>query len=256
MTAVQAQRHPSYRFLHLDETGSTNADALDAAIRGEAGGLWISARHQTSGKGSRGRQWVSQDGNLFASLLLRDVCADRHLPELTFVASLAVRDAVAAFFAKAARNADVSLKWPNDILVGGKKTSGILLESHMAGGSRAVVIGIGVNCVSHPEEVMHRATDLLAEGLQVTSQEMLHAIAQTFDDRLIMWNQGLGFDAIRSAWLAEAAGVGERIYVKLPGRELSGTFEDLANDGNLLLALDDGSTVRVSTADIFFSGKQ
>ncbi len=256
MKAVQAKFPNGYRLAQLEQTGSTNADALDAAMRGEASGLWISAKRQTSGKGSRGRQWISQEGNLFASLLLRDVAPEKHLPELTFVAALAVRAAIAQLFANSGRHAVVSLKWPNDILIGGKKTSGILLESHMTGDSRAVVIGIGVNCKSHPQEVLHRATDLATEGVNTSAEELLPTIATAFEKYLTLWNKGLGFAAIRREWLAEAAGVGERIFVKVPGRELSGTFEDLADDGNLLLSLDDGSTVRISTADVFFSGKQ
>lgn len=244
-----------YRHTRLDETGSTNADALAAANRGEAGGLWISARRQTAGKGSRGRSWVSQEGNLFASLLLLDPAPERALAELTFVAALAVRDALAKIFLAQKRMPLILLKWPNDILVAGKKISGILLESHNVAAGKAVVIGIGVNCAAHPADALHKASDLAAEGISASAETVLAAIAGEMAARLEEWDRGAGFGAIRQAWLAEAAGLGERIYVKLPGRELAGVFEGLADDGNLMLALDDGSTVRLSTADIFFSNR-
>ena len=84
-----------YRIKRLDDTVSTNADCLDAARSGEASGLWVIARRQSGGRGSRGRSWVSQEGNLFASLMLRDPAPAGVIAELTFVASLAVRDALA-----------------------------------------------------------------------------------------------------------------------------------------------------------------
>jgi BirA family transcriptional regulator, biotin operon repressor / biotin---[acetyl-CoA-carboxylase] ligase len=244
-----------YRIKRLDDTVSTNADCLEAAKAGEASGLWIMARRQSGGRGSRGRSWVSQEGNLFASLMLREPAPANVFAELTFVASLAVRDAIARLARQQGVSRTVALKWPNDVLVSGRKISGILLESHEAGGERVVIIGIGVNCISHPEETLLRATDLAAEGIQAGTEEVLVEISASLSNYLTTWNRGEGFEAIRQAWLDEATGIGQRIYVKMPGRELTGTFEDLAPDGNLVLTLDDGSAVRLSAADIFFANQ-
>jgi BirA family biotin operon repressor/biotin-[acetyl-CoA-carboxylase] ligase len=239
-----------YRLIQLDETGSTNADALAAAQRGEPGGLWIAARRQTAGKGSRGRSWSSLAGNLLASLLLDDPSEARNLPELTFVASLAVHAAIAGL--SAGRRADIRTKWPNDILVGGRKVSGILLESHHAAGRQAVIIGIGVNCAAHPVETLHPATSLAQEGITVDADAMLGALAHHFARYLQLWDRGNGFAAIRAAWLAHAAGLGERIVVRMPQGEYCGVFADIAADGNLVLLPDGGGEMRISTADIFF----
>jgi BirA family transcriptional regulator, biotin operon repressor / biotin---[acetyl-CoA-carboxylase] ligase len=102
---------------------------------------------------------------------------------------------------------------------------------------------------------MHRAGDLAAEGIMAGPQEVLLEIARSFSNYLTIWNKGAGFQAIRKAWLDEATGVGERIHVRMPGRQLTGVFEDLAQDGNLVLTLDDGSTVLLSAADIFFANQ-
>lgn len=245
-----------YRLIELEETASTNLDALEAARRGEPGNLWITAKRQTAGKGSRGREWVSVPGNLYASLLLKDPAEPRNLPELTFVASLAVRNALAALAAEQRVTRDFSLKWPNDVLCGGRKISGILLENHeVAGWGRAIVVGIGVNVASHPAETLHKAGDLASEGVVTEPLQTLERIAAEFDNCLARWAGGSGFLSIREEWLEQASGIGERIFVRLPNRQLSGVFEDLDEDGMLCLLLDDGSTVRLSVADVFLMSK-
>jgi BirA family biotin operon repressor/biotin-[acetyl-CoA-carboxylase] ligase len=244
-----------HRIIRVEETGSTNTVALDAARTGESSGLWIVARRQTGGRGSRGRQWVSIEGNLLASLLLRDPGPVARLPELTFVAALAVRDAIAGFAAQAASGKSVSLKWPNDILVADRKVSGILLESHEVAGGRAVIIGIGVNCVGHPSDTLHAATDLAAEGIDGDAEAVLASMADRMAFWLETWNGGAGFADVRSAWLKHAKGLGERIHVRLPGRELTGTFEEFSQDGQLVIRLDGRDSIRLSAADIFFANE-
>ena len=237
----------------MEETASTNSDCLAAAQAGDQGRLWIRAGRQTAGKGSRGRDWVSVDGNLYASLLLIDPGPREKLAGLTFVTALAVREALAELSREAGTVRDISLKWPNDVLVSGKKVSGILLECHEIAGRTAVIAGIGINCVSHPPETMHRATDLAAEGMAVTPDLLFGKVARHFDRLLVEWDGGEGFAVIREKWLAEASGLGERIYVRMPGREVSGIFETIDPDGYMELELDDGSVVRISVGDIFFN---
>ena len=245
-----------YRLVELDETGSTNTEAVEAARRGENSGLWITAARQTAGRGSRGRQWASMEGNLFASLLLVDPAPLRRLAELTFVASLAVRDAIASIASRRGAEADMRLKWPNDILCNGAKVCGILLENHeLADGRRAVVTGIGVNLVSHPENTLHRAGDLRSLGIEASPSEMLEAMADAMAGRLDQWDRGAGFAATRRDWLERAAGLGERIRVRMPGREIEGIFADIDADGMLCLSRDCGTVEKLSVADIFFPGE-
>src|SRR5689334_3474828 len=115
------------RLVAHEALGSTNAEALACARAGERGPLWITAARQTAGRGRRGNAWSSQPGNLYASLLLTDPAPAAHLPELCFVVALAVLDA-AADAAPAARER-LKLKWPNDLLLGGAKFVGILIEA-------------------------------------------------------------------------------------------------------------------------------
>ena len=125
---------------------STNVEALALARKGERGPLWVTAQRQTGGRGRRGRTWVSEPGNLHASLLLTDPAPAEHWPELAFVAALAVHDAVAEV--APALRPQLAIKWPNDLLLDGKKFAGILIEGEGGrGDGGAVAVGIGVNCV-------------------------------------------------------------------------------------------------------------
>ena len=187
---------------------STNAEALALAARGERGPLWVTAGRQTGGRGRRGRTWVSEPGNLFASLLLTDTALPEHWPELAFVAALAIHDAVAE--AAPALRSQLFIKWPNDLLLNGRKFSGILIEGEGGGGEGggAVVVGIGVNCVSHPADVDYPATDLAAAGAAVTDEALFTVLTAKMLGRVAQWNAGEHFSTIRADWLARAAGRG------------------------------------------------
>ena len=227
------------RLLSFDNVGSTNSEALMRGRAGDAGPLWVTAQTQDAGRGRRGREWVSQAGNLFASLLLTEIPEPARAAELSFVAALAVRDAVTALAPSLAPR----LKWPNDVLLDGAKFCGILVEGE--GGSNArfgVAIGIGVNCRSHPRETSHPATDLAAAGADLTVQDVFARLSITMLSRLKQWDRGAGFAAIRADWLAHATGLGGDIRIRLPDRELAGRFTGIDVRGHLVLALPDGTT--------------
>jgi BirA family transcriptional regulator, biotin operon repressor / biotin---[acetyl-CoA-carboxylase] ligase len=225
---------------------STNAEALSLAGRGERGPLWIAAGRQTGGRGRRGRTWVSEPGNLFASLLLTDVAPAEHWPELAFVAALAIHDAVAE--AAPALRPQLFIKWPNDLLLAGKKFSGILIEGE--GGQGAVVVGIGVNCVSHPTDTDYPATDLAAAGAAVTAEALFTGLSAKMLGRIAQWNAGEHFSTIRADWLARAAGRGDLIRVRLADQELVGRFEDVDDAGRLVLSLPEGGRKTIAAGDV------
>ena len=227
---------------------STNAEALALAGRGERGPLWVTAGRQTGGRGRRGRTWVSERGNLFASLLLTDAAPPEHWPELAFVAALAIHDAVAEV-ARGLRQ-QLFIKWPNDLLLAGNKFSGILIEGE-AGERGAVVVGIGVNCVSHPAETDYPATDLAAAGAEVTAESLFTMLSVKMLGRLAQWNAGEHFSTIRADWLARAAGRGELLRLRLAeDQELVGRFEDVDDAGRLVLSLPDGARKTVAAGDV------
>src|SRR5271165_6875798 len=141
---------------------STNAEALNLARQGERGPLWIVAERQTAGRGRRGRAWISEDGNVFASLLLTISALPECRPQLSLVAALAVHDAVVEIAASVKPR--ITIKWPNDLLLDRAKLAGILVEGE-GGGDGAAAIGIGINCTSHPADTDYPATDLAAAGI-------------------------------------------------------------------------------------------
>lgn len=232
-----------------DALSSTNTEALAMARYGERGPLWITAQRQTAGRGRRGNEWISPPGNLYATLLLADPAPSQRAPELSFVTALAVHDAI--LDCAPALRARLALKWPNDILCGGAKLAGILIEGEVFAGSLAVAIGIGVNCRHHPEQTAYPATDLAAIGADVSAESLFWALSATMLQRLAQWDKGAGFAAIRADWIARAAGIGGDMRVRLPGREFFGRGEAMDEHGRLLLRLADGSLRAIAAGEVF-----
>ena len=241
---------PGVRHITLQTTDSTNAEALRRARQGEAGPLWITTRRQTTGRGRGGNAWVSEPGNLYATLLLREPAPPSVAPQLAFVAGLAVHDAVAG----CASNLGpvLQLKWPNDLLSNGRKLAGLLIEAENTP-VFAVAIGVGINCVSHPDNASFPATDLKSEGAHVTAAALFAALAGTMRSRLTQWASGDGFASIRSDWLKRAAGLGEPIKVRLPDRQLAGRFGGVDDAGRLLLETA-GKIEAITAGEVFALG--
>jgi len=230
---------------------STNAAALHHAVEhsDDTQPLWIVACEQSEGRGRRGNAWVSPPGNLYATLLLIDPAPPRRTPELSFVAALAVYDALCGRAPRLANR--IALKWPNDVLCDGNKLAGILLEGRMRGEKIAVAIGIGVNCLHHPPHTSFPATDLAAAGTQVGADALFATLSVTMLRRLEQWRNGAGFSGVRDDWLARAAGIGDTMRVRLPEREVVGRGEGLDGSGCLLLRLADGSLQTIAAGEVF-----
>jgi BirA family biotin operon repressor/biotin-[acetyl-CoA-carboxylase] ligase len=238
------------RLVEHEVVGSTNTEALNLARKGERGPLWVVAARQSAGRGRRGRRWVSKPGNLYASLLLTAPALPHVWPQLSFVAALALHDAIGEY--TKTMEAALVIKWPNDVLLGRAKLAGILIEGE-TGDAPAVAIGVGVNCVSHPTDTDYPATDLAAAGATVTPSALFAHLAVKMMERLAQWAAGEGFSTVRADWIARAAGLGEDIRVRLADRELSGRFETLDPDGNMILRLPDGRAVAITAGDILYA---
>jgi BirA family biotin operon repressor/biotin-[acetyl-CoA-carboxylase] ligase len=246
----------------LGTTKSTNTQARLRASAGETGPLWITATTQTEGRGRHGRRWLSPPGNLYASLLLRDPAPFDQAPQLAFVAALALRDAVALEVASLAPQ--LSFKWPNDLLLGGRKCAGILIEGEAASEGVAagkhfiVIVGVGVNCANHPppdDGHGFPVTDLQAHGAAITPKQLFRRLSATMCGRLAQWDGGRGLPAILGDWLAHARGIGEQIRVRNGGAEMHGRFVGLDQSGHLVLELKDGTIKTISAGDVFpFTG--
>jgi BirA family biotin operon repressor/biotin-[acetyl-CoA-carboxylase] ligase len=234
--------------VHFTAIGSTNAEAL-ARANGDAP-VWIIADRQTAGRGRRGRPWRSDPGNLYASLLLVDPGPAARLPELCFVAGLALYDAV-----RAVTGLDplrIGLKWPNDVLVDGAKLAGILLEGTVRrDGFNATAIGFGVNCAHHPKDTPYPASNLGATGYPTEPAALLAALDRAFLARLAQWHRGAGFAEICEAWVRRSHGIGQAVTVRTGGRETDGVFESLDLSGAMILRRPDGTRERISAGDVF-----
>lgn len=223
------------------ETGSTNADMLLLARRGEGEGQWLRADRQTAGRGRLGRSWESPAGNLYASTLVRLRTGDPAPATLALVAAIALHEAIGVF------GVATQIKWPNDLLRQGAKLSGILLERS----DDAVVIGIGVNVTHHPDLPDRPTTSLAVAGGTIAAEALLEVLAEAFARWLGRW-RGEGLAVIRSAWLAAAHPLGTALSVRLPdGRTSEGLFDGLGTDGALILRLASGERHVIHAADVF-----
>jgi BirA family biotin operon repressor/biotin-[acetyl-CoA-carboxylase] ligase len=235
-----------------EELDSTNAEARRRAEAGEGGPIWITAARQTAGRGRRGRAWSTETGNLAATLLTTTDAPPAQAAQLSFVAALAAADlADTCLGAGAAR-----LKWPNDVLVFGKKAVGILVES----GSRAdgrlwLAVGIGINLAHAPTAVDRPATAFAEHmaGRPPKPLDALEVLATRFEAWRKLWATQ-GFSPIAAGWTARAHGLGEACEARLPNRTVSGIAEGLDPDGALRLRLDDGQLERITAGDVFFGG--
>ena len=237
-----------FRLIAYPTIGSTNDELKRLAREGAGEGLVITAERQTAGRGRRGRAWMSPPGNLYASVLVRPQCRAATAAQLGFVAALGVADAIAAL----APAIMPRCKWPNDVLINGKKVCGILLETEMAGGDRPdfVIIGLGVNIATSPRDTPYAATSLAEEAASgIAPQTMTTAFIHRLSTWLTVWREQ-GFAPIREAWLTRAAGLGKEILVRLERDTLAGRFVDLDSDGSLLIDLA-GESRRIAAGEVF-----
>jgi BirA family biotin operon repressor/biotin-[acetyl-CoA-carboxylase] ligase len=233
----------SLRLLRFDSIDSTNEEARRLAAKGEQGPLWIVARTQTVGRGRRGNRWISESGNLLASVLLP--VANATAAQLGFAAGLATAEVLSVYVAKDR----VTLKWPNDVLVDGRKIAGILLET---AGTDAVVIGIGINLAEHPSETEFPAVSLRSIlGHAPGPDEVLPQLASRLHAWYEVW-QSRGFSALKSAWLERAQGLGGEIRARLAQDEVHGVFETLDDNGALLLRTADRGLTHITAGEVFF----
>lgn len=229
----------------LEEIDSTSVEAMR---RAPTGPTWILARQQTAGKGRRGRTWAMPRGNFAASLVWRPVGTPADLALRSFTASLALHDTLHTFGVD-----ELSLKWPNDVLLGDRKLAGILLESPLPG---LLILGIGVNLIAAPDpaEIETGAlppTSLLeATGLHIDPITFLDVLACAVAEREAELTS-FGFAPIRAAWMRHAARIGQPITARLPDEEIHGIFGDVDDAGHLILETATGPR-RITAGDVFF----
>jgi BirA family transcriptional regulator, biotin operon repressor / biotin---[acetyl-CoA-carboxylase] ligase len=246
---IGAPLAPGYRLISHDSIGSTNDEAKRHARDGAAAGTLVWALEQTAGRGRRGRAWVSPRGNLYMSLVMRPDCPVERAAQLGFVAAVAIGSALAEMLPPLDR---LSYKWPNDVLLNGRKIAGILLESEMTVLDRLafLVVGVGVNLAVAPQDTEFPATSVLEEGLgEIAPAAMLEAFSRHFQSWEQRWRKN-GFTPVRTSWRAAAATRGEPIRVRLDAATLYGRFIDIDEQGALLLDCA-GEHRRISAGEVF-----
>jgi BirA family biotin operon repressor/biotin-[acetyl-CoA-carboxylase] ligase len=241
------------QILSFDEIDSTNAEARRRAEAGETGPLWITARRQVGGRGRRGRPWETGKGNLAATLLITTAKPPIDASQVAFVAALAVADLAAAYVAQSL----VTVKWPNDVMIAGRKVSGVLVESGALGDARLWLgVGVGVNLATPPVAAERPATSFtehLLKGFTKSPapEAALTELAAAFDRWMSLWDSQ-GFGPIAEAWTARAHGLGRSCTARLERETLEGVALGLDADGALRLRLGDGSIRRITAGDVFF----
>ena len=241
-----------YHLLSFDELDSTNEEAKRLAKGGGHHGAVIWAKKQEAGKGRLGRTWISSNGNLFVSVLLHPDKPMKELGQLSFVAAVAAIEALDPLLPPGRR---LQCKWPNDILLGGKKVGGILLESFQCGksdkGRPWVVVGVGINVESFPPRTEFPATCLKDAGVELVSAKIiLSRFIHHFIDCYNEWDIK-GFAPCRRKWLKSAWGMKQRLKARLPDSEQEGYAEGIDLNGSLVLTLDNGKKMQIHAADVF-----
>jgi BirA family biotin operon repressor/biotin-[acetyl-CoA-carboxylase] ligase len=234
----------------VPETGSTNADLLARLAAGErvAEGDWLLAERQLLGRGRQGRIWLDAPGNFMGSTVVHVSPQDPPPASLSFVAALAVYETV---LSRLGHPHEVELKWPNDVLLGGDKFCGLLLERE----GSAVVIGVGVNLAAAPRLSERRARTLADFGPAPDRDAFAADLAALFDLELGRWRQ-YGLEPILNRWLAAAHPPGTALTVHEPsGGSVSGTFAGLERDGALRLRLADGALRVIHAGDVMLEGR-
>ncbi|WEK52725.1 MAG: biotin--[acetyl-CoA-carboxylase] ligase [Candidatus Kaistia colombiensis] len=263
---TSAENH--YRLKSFETVGSTNAEAMAAARAGDPGGCWFVSAHQTQGRGRRGRHWVTPVGNMAASLLVVVPNHPATAATLSFVAGLALDEALRAVApdlifhigldglegaGAAGRRDRLRLKWPNDVLLDGAKLAGILLEAEPLPDDRlAVVIGIGVNVVAAPEGLPYPATALAELGVGIDAFRLFEALSDAWASVARVWNGGRGFKSVRRLWLDRAAGLGETVAVRVGEQVFSGVFETIDEEGRLVIRSPDGLVRTIAAGEVHF----
>ena len=235
------------RFIELESTGSTNVEARRLAENADFGPLWIRADEQTSGRGRRGRDWISPKGNLYCSALFPTDIPMARIGQYSFVAALAAYEALKEIYP----GGEFGIKWPNDTLLGSAKISGLLLETGKTHHQSWVIVGIGMNLASHPKDTPYPATSL---GAHLEKPARPSEVLEVLSDRFEYWKSKFereGFDPVRKAWCEAAVNMPGPVTVRLPNEEFEGTAIDMGHNGALQVRLANGTIREVHAGDVY-----
>lgn len=235
MNIIKEEKFLNYDIIEYDVVDTT----MNVAKNFKANTIII-AQKQTSGKGKGNRVWNSENNNnLYFSLIIEANNNKLDYSQVSFITSVAMRYAISEFDNK---NNSIISKWPNDILINNKKAVGILLEFD----NNKLIIGPGVNINFFPDNVNFNATSLKNEGIIVDKYTLLKRFLANFDYLFKEWEQN-GFSSIRTTWLKSSYKLHQTIKVG----DIEGIFEDIDNDGTLIVKMANGKYHFVKSGDVF-----
>ncbi len=238
------------RIVYLTSTGSTQDVARTEAESDAPAGTLVLAEEQSAGRGRFGRTWVSPAGkNLYLTLVMRPPL-DR-LRSLSIAAPLAVAQAVEGLTALSTR-----IKWPNDVLINGRKLSGMIVETELSGGSVTyALVGVGVNVnfeIDKASEIAGIATSLMRElGRETSREELLAVLLNRFE---ALYEDAAQGGQVLEEWRSRLDTLGRHVKVTFRDHVQEGLAEDVDADGNLILALPDGRRVVIEAGEVTLRG--
>lgn len=232
----------------FDTLPSTQSLAVERAGAGAPEGTVIQSLEQTRGRGRHGNEWTSPIGNLYMSLVLRPACTPDLAGQVSFVAGLALSAAIAPYLAEGRKK---TLKWPNDLLIDGKKCAGILLESDLGPGGlvETLIVGMGVNIHAPPPERVG-LQQVAADNKRVAIHRFRDEVLACFSDFYEGWRAN-GFAPVRRDWLQQAHGLNHKMSVRLPERTEKGIFRDIGPDGALMIETPGGKFLAVRAGEVY-----
>jgi len=235
--------------IHFRETDSTNAKARELADRGAPEGTLVVAERQTQGRGRKGRAWFSPSGaGIYASLILRPSMPANETTRITFLTAVAAAETLLH-----QTELDVRIKWPNDLLVNGKKIAGILTEVNTEKGAldyAVVGLGMNVNTPGFPDDLREKATSgLSATGKRFPRTGILREYLKRQEENLRRL-QISGFEPILRRWKELADTIGRRKRIEMPDQTYVGWAEAIDPEGALILKDREGTSHRIVSGDV------
>lgn len=222
-----------YQLHAFDSLESTSTTAKDMAAKGCPHGTIVWAKEQTKGRGRHGNSWTSLDGNLFCSFVFYPDIPKSQWGQMSFVTAVALAEVIESY------GIECQVKWPNDVMIDGKKTAGILLEAE----DNRVIVGVGVNLVAMPD-------GFARVGQAATPEDVLQKLSWRLAHWLDVW-QSQGFESVRAAWLKRAFAHHQPIKARLATETLDGIFEDLDETGALVLRLEDNTIKNITSGEVY-----
>lgn len=240
------------KIIYLDEIDSTNNYAKMLAEENENEGTVVVAKKQKDGRGRHGRTWLSPEGGLYLSIILRPNLYSSGIQKITLLSAVAVAEVI-----EKVASIKCALKWPNDVWVNGKKICGILTEAKFENDKpRYVIVGIGINVNFEVENLnndfLYPVTSIIGETgaetpLQILTERILLQFGNYYEKSIKN-----GYDEILQKWRGRSNTLGKKIKVITKEGEISGYCKDIDNDGMLLLQDNKNNIIKVMEGDIFF----